>query len=150
MWDDGPLAVSLPVRELGRTPLPGSVFGAAALVEAPLSEPLRRALALVSSAARRGGAELLFVARPEIFIYGEGLTWLRATLGPARRHLSLSDGTAVKLIPGLSNHVFFYGLSRRDDSGALRQLMRRAPELLGQFDSQLNTALFLGARTPVS
>ena len=56
----------------------------------------------------------------------------------------------MKLIPGLSNHVFFYGLSRRDDSDALRQLTRRAPELLGQFDSQLNTALYLGAGTPVS
>jgi hypothetical protein len=54
-------------------------------------------------------------------------------------HLCLSDGTALKLIPGLRNHVFTYGLQSHRRFLDFKKLTRRAPELLGQFQSQINS-----------
>jgi hypothetical protein len=146
MLDDGALAISIPVLEWKSTRPKGSVFFRRDIPVPLFSPSLVRALDLVSSACAHAGFEPVFVARPEIFTHGESLAWLIAKLGRVRDHLSLSDGGTVKLIPGLRNHVLFYGLSRRVDAEALDRLKRRFPELFDVIHSQVNTALRLGSR----
>jgi hypothetical protein len=150
MLDDGALAVSLPANELGGMRLPGSVFQEADLTGARFSAPLARALDIVRASAAFAGVSLVFVARPEILAHGDSLAWLRARLGPVRRHLALSDGTTLKKIPGLENYAFFHGLARRADREALAGLQRRAPELFTGLAGQVNTGLTLASAAPAS
>jgi hypothetical protein len=145
MLGEGPLAISAPALELKSARLPGSIFAATDIASAPISAQLRFALDLVTSVCRDAGSEPIFVARPEIFTHGPSLAWLKDRLGGARNHLSLSDGTTIRTIPGLLNHVFFYGLSRASDAKALQRLERRAPELFASLNSQINTAFSFGA-----
>jgi len=140
MFDDGALALSLPALELERVRLPGSVFSAADIATAEVSPQLRLALDLIVGVCRESGFEPTFVARPEIFSSGESLAWLTKRLNGAKDHLALSDGTAIRLIPGLRNHVFLFGLDRAADAAALQKLERRAPELFGALQTQVNTA----------
>jgi hypothetical protein len=123
---------------------PASVFRRDAFDEQALSAPLRRALRLTLAACDFEGCEPIFVARPEIFSHGQSLRWLTDRLGPAREHLGFSDGTTIKLIPGLRNHVFFYGLGRRADRKALDRLERRVPGLFAALDGQVNSARRFG------
>jgi len=145
MLDEGALAISVPAPEWKSTRPPGSVFFRRDIAGQPFSRPLVRALDLVASACAHAGFEPAFVARPEIFTHGESLAWLMAKLGPVRDHLSFSDGATIKLIPGLRNHVFFYGLGRRADAEALDRLKRRFPELFVAMRSQVNSALRIGS-----
>ncbi len=71
---------------------------------------------------------------PEIFTHGESLAWLARKLGGARDHLAFSDGSTVRILPGMRNHVFFYAQSRLSDGEALARLERRAGELLAGLD----------------
>ena len=137
---DAPLLVSMPPWELAGVDIPASLFGRETLAGAALSLRLAGALALIDE-SRPAGAPLIFVARPEIFTDGATLDWLKAQIGDVADHLALCDGAAVKLLPGLRNHVFFYGLGRRADSEALARLERRAPEVFAQVETQVNTAL---------
>lgn len=131
---------SLPARELAMTTPPASVFPIEALDATGLSPVLRDALALVASCTPPGQPRLI-VARPEMFTDGATLAWLRHAIGGVLDHVALSDGEAVRLVPGLRNHGFFYGVGRIGDLDALERLERRAPELLTQLHSQVNTAL---------
>ena len=146
MLDEGALAISVPAPEWKSARPPGLVFFRRDIAGQTFSAPLVRALDLVASACAHAGFEPAFVARPEIFAHGDSLAWLMAKLGPVRDHLSLSDGATVKRIPGLRNHVFFYGLSRRADAAALDRLERRFPELFVTMFSQVNSALRIGSR----
>jgi hypothetical protein len=137
---DAPLLVSVPPWELAGLDIPASLFGRETLQGAELSPRLAAALQLIDR-SRPAGSPLRFVARPEIFTDGATLDWLKARIGDVEDHLALSDGSSVKLLPGLRNHVFFYGLGRRADSEALARLERRAPEVLAQVETQVNTAL---------
>ena len=146
MLDDGALAISLPALELATFRPPGSIFSARDLAAAELSPELNIAVELVTGICRESGFEPTFVARPEIFTHGESRAWLAQRLGDAKDHLALSDGTTIRLIPGLRNHVFLFALGRAADSAALQRLERRAPELFGSLHSQVNTALPFGQR----
>ncbi len=146
MLDEGALAVSLPALELKGVRLPGSLFAASDLGAAKLSPALAIAVELVTKQCLDRGYQPVFVARPEIFTHGASLAWLSERLGGAGDHLALSDGTTVRLIPSLRNHVFFYGLGRIHDEAALQRLERRAPELFGVLASQVNTARRFGAQ----
>ena len=148
MLGEGALAISVPVSEWQSGRPPGSVFFRRDLIEPHFSSTLVRALDLVFSACAHAGFEPVFVARPEIFTHGESLAWLKRRLGFARDHLCFSDGVTIKLIPGMRNHVFFYGLSRRADSEALDRLHRRFPEMFGVLRNQFNSALRLGPESP--
>lgn len=134
------LAVSFPASELNAVALPGSLFKPALLHAAAVSDDLRRALALVESLCAQSGARLVCVARPEIFTHGQSLEWLRAQMGDIGDHLAISDGTTIRAIPGLRNHVFFYRPGRVADAEALSRLERRTPELLFTQVGQINTA----------
>ena len=138
------LAISLPASELAKAQLPGSIFAARDLTSAPLSGELRRAIALIEGVCAQSGFAPTFVARPEIFTHGESFAWLMRKLGGVRDHLAFSDGSTVRIIPGLRNHVFFYGLSRHEDGAGLERLERRAGELLAGLTSQINSALKFG------
>ena len=116
------------------------------LAAAEFSPALRIAVELVTGICRESGFEPTFVARPEIFTHGESRAWLDKRLGGVKDHLALSDGTTIRLIPGLRNHVFLFGLGRAADGEALQRLERRAPELFGSLHSQVNTALQFGRR----
>lgn len=146
MFDDGALAVSLPALELATFRPPGSIFSPRDLAAAEFSPALSMAVELVTGVCRDSGFEPTFVARPEIFTHGESRAWLAQRLGRAKDHLALSDGTTIRLIPGLRNHVFLFGLGRAADGEALQNLERRAPELFGSLHSQVNSALQFGKR----
>ena len=140
MFHRAGLALSLPARELGRAVLPRAVFEPEALAQAPLSEALRGALALVLEAAASRDTPVRIVARPEIFTHGDSLAWLREQLGAGNDHLCLSDGACIQSIPTLRNHVFFYDLATRANAEALRRLFARAPEILSSVETQVSSA----------
>lgn len=143
VFDNRGLVVSLPAVELVGVRALGSVFTRDHLMQSPLSHDLRTAIALIDSACKARDRPLLFVSRPEMFTHGSTLLWLRSKLGEIADHLCISDGSAVRWIPDLHNHVFFYRQHSHVAVEALRKLRRRAPELLSMFQSQLNTAFAL-------
>jgi hypothetical protein len=140
MFDPQGLVVSLPAGELHRAKLPASVFTRDAILSAPFSASLRTAIDFILRSCANDQKPVLFVARTEMFPEGETLDWLLSRLGGAQDHLSISDGSTIKVIPGLRNHVFFHGLARGKDESALDRLIRRAPELLSTLTSQVNSA----------
>jgi len=144
MIGSGGVIVSLPAREIAGMRLPGSLFSIASLSLPKLSLDLRGAINLVVEMTGSLGLPLMFVSRPEIFTHGETLRWLNHRVGGARDHLCVSDGSTVKLIPGMRNHVFLYALERESDSEALCRLERRTPELFSGISNQVNTALRFG------
>jgi len=141
MFTGEPLVISVPACELAHVALTGSVFDAKLMEGASISADLKIAVDLIAAAYRRGGATepLRCVARPEVFTHGASLDWLQNALGPIKQHLCLSDGTSVKLIPQLRNHLFTYGIQSHQRYADFKKLMRRAPELLAQYDSQVNS-----------
>jgi hypothetical protein len=108
---------------------------------ADVSTELRCALRQIKALPGDMRKEPVFIARPELFTEGTTLAWLHGRLGPVRDHLCLSDGSTVRLIPGMQNHVFFYALGRRSDFDALGRLESRVPELFSTLASQINSAL---------
>jgi hypothetical protein len=139
MFMGRPLAVSLPALELASVTLPGSVFNADDLRGAPISEGLRTAVDLILLAAE--DSPVKFLARPEIFTHGETLEWLNKTLDGTTDHLCLSDGSTIRVVPGMANHVFFYAMGRTSHLEAARKLFTRAPELFAGLKTQVNTAM---------
>jgi hypothetical protein len=135
------IAVSLPAKELAHVQLPGSVFGVDNLAAGGISDELRRAVWLIEQVCRSQNLALVFIARPEIFTHGETLQWLRRRLGDIQDHVSVSDGTTIRLIPGMHNHVFFHALGRAADEAAFGRLEQRVPELFFTLTSQINSAL---------
>ena len=139
MFGPEPIVISMPARELSDPAIPGSVFDVAELDVIGLSPDLRLAVDLIAGAYHGVDAPIRCVVRPEIFTHGASLAWLKNQLGKATDHICLSDGTSVKLIPHLRNHLFTYGLHAQRHQLEFKKLMRRAPELLGQYDSQVNS-----------
>jgi len=127
--------ISLPPNELRSAELPGSLFEADQLHRMPISEPLKRAAELIATECKQP----LCLVRPEIFAHGHARQWLNARLNGTRHHICLSDGTSVKVIEGLENHVFFYGLGQRKGSTGLQKLSSWAPEIFSHIKSQINT-----------
>lgn len=140
MWNATGLAISVPAAELDGVKLPGSLFKREDLLAAKLSQELSESIELIVRSLEIGRPTPVFVARPEMFTDGQSLAWLRARLGPIQDHICISDGSAVRVIPEMRNHVFFHGLGRRTDSAALGRLERRVPELFSTVASQINTA----------
>jgi len=134
------VVISLPARELAKLSIPASVFDMTVVTRAPLTADLRMAVELVCNAyCGAGEAPIRCVARPEMFTHGASLAWLKKHLGPVSEHIALSDGSTLKLLPEYRNHVFTYGLQSQRRNSEFRSLMRRAPELLGQCASQVNS-----------
>lgn len=138
---EGPTVISVPPRELADVVIPGSVFDVGHLLRSNLSRELRVAIELVAAIDGGGGSAptLRCIARPEIFTHGASLAWLMTQIKGVTDHVCLSDGTALKLVPGLRNHLFTYGLQSLRRFLDFKQLTRRAPQLLGQFQSQINS-----------
>lgn len=130
------LALSLPAAELQHVGLPGAVFPARQLDALPVSTRLRQAVRLVEMHCE----ELICVARPEMHAHGAARAWLAHRLDDVHEHVGISDGSAVKLIPGLRNHVFFHALDLHAGFSALQRLLRRTPEACRSLDSQINSA----------
>lgn len=135
-----PLLVSIPSIELNRLKLRGTVFDARRLLNAPLSRSLLRAVEVVLEQLAPRHGDVRCVARPEMFTHGEALAWLRQEASGATRHVCLSNGQTLKLLPGFQNEMFVYGLHREAGFRQYRDVLRRAPELLAGFDIQYNTA----------
>jgi hypothetical protein len=134
------LAVSLPARELLKTPLPGNFVDADTVLELDISLRLRAAVHALKAAYEDRGAALTFIARPEIFPEGMADATMRERLGGCRDHLYLCDGTTVQLIPGLKNHLFFYEHGDPAALAAFARFVSWVPELPAQLSSQFNTA----------
>ena len=139
MFDPGGLLISLPARETEQIAPPSSLFGLESLVKAPLSDDLFRAVALVATACRGENTPLQFIARPEMYTAGSSLAWLRKKIGGIQNHLCISDGSTIRIVPGLRNHVFLYGLIHEKGLRAFRNLGLRCPEFLATIESQVNT-----------
>jgi hypothetical protein len=137
----GTLLVSVPATQIAGLALPGSVFGWPVLRDATLDPALRLALRLVVAQAEAARQRLVFVARPEIFTHGRPRAWLDERIGDTADHLILADGTTLRTLPGLRNHMFFYprGVPAQED--ALRALAALVPELFASLTSQVNGAL---------
>jgi hypothetical protein len=134
------LVISVPASQLPRGTFLGSIFNVDELYRLSLPRDLTLAVRLIQ-AHYAGASPLRCVVRPEMFTHGKPLAWLLEKLAGATDHLHLSDGTTLKLIPGLKNHLFVYGVQSESRRTALARLLRQAPELLGQFQSQINMVL---------
>ena len=135
------LLVSVPGSQIAGLALPGSVFGWPALRDAKLDPALRLALRLVVAQAEARRQRLSFVARPEIFTHGRPRAWLDARIGGTDDHLILTDGTTLRTLPGLRNHMFFYKRGAPAQDAALRDLAALVPEVFAGLTSQVNGAL---------
>jgi hypothetical protein len=138
------LLVSLPAKELAGFYPSGSLFKEAELRDLAVSDELRSAVDVARQFCSARKMPLLFVARPEIFTHGDTLQWLRDRLGRIRDHLCISDGSAIRPIPQMRNHLFLYRLGIHDNAAAFHRLTHCAPELLGSMQSQVNTCMSCG------
>jgi hypothetical protein len=127
--------------------LPGSFAEPEAVLANPLSLELRSALEILHQEARRRNLPIMCVARPEVFTHGISEAWFRDRISRSAQHVCLSDGSTVKHLPSVPTHVFFYRLSFRSAIAALQRLSRRAPELMINLRSQINTSVVLGQGT---
>jgi hypothetical protein len=143
------LLVSLPAEELRGIKLPASLFPPAELDRYPISNELRWAMQAATLACAAKRARMLVVARPEIFTHGQSLTWLQDQLMGVKDHLCMSDGTAVRPIPGMRNHLFLYRRASQAHSAAFERLIGWLPELLDSVQSQVNSCITVrsGRRT---
>jgi len=147
MQENG-LVISFPALELNSVPNLGSIFQPELLFAAPISDTVRSTLSLFTRISTAARVRMFCVARPEMFTHGISHDWLLSKLGPIRDHVCVSDGTTIRIIPGMRNHVFFHGQNRRADVVALARLEHRVPELFGVPLSQVNSAyrFRIGAR----
>ena len=134
------IAFSVPARELLGISLPGSIFDPALLLQNAISFELRAAiLAVMQGTAANVPVKFVAVARPEIFTHGVTLQWLMDELVGVEDHVSFSDGTTIKLIPGMANHIFLYGLSSQRRNVEFYKVLSRAPELFPRLSTQINS-----------
>ncbi len=140
IFDEHGLAVSLPAGEVAKLSLSGSLFSAADLAAAPVSPGLLRAVQLVEAASAKRGGRLVFIARPEVFTDPVTLGWLGERLHGIGNHLCITDGGAVRVLPGLRNHMFFYQPGLHANAEAFGRLCWRAPELIAGLGVQINSA----------
>ncbi len=140
MLDRIPPLISVPPNELSQHVLSGSVVPLTEILSTQISHELRVALLLLHTAFGEG-AELRVVVRPEMFTHGSTLSWLHDQIEGIDAHLCLSDGEAIRVVPGLKNHVFFYGIGKAGALEGFLRLRRRAPELLAGLATQFNSAL---------
>jgi hypothetical protein len=135
MLGSGRTVISVPALALRNVDVPGSVFDAEKLRQVSIAEDLRRAFELVATVCKKP----LCMTRPEIFTHGAARRWLGERLGSVRNHICLSDGSAIKVIDGLENHLFVFRSGPHKNSVALRNLLSWAPELFSHVRSQVNT-----------
>jgi hypothetical protein len=143
------LAVSIPLRELRDIVPAKSIFDASWLAHAGIAADLAIAIDLVLRFCALLGRRVVFIYRPEIFTHGDTLSWLHQELGGIEDHLSISDGSAIKLVRDLHNHMFLYAPGKERHLNDFRRLVERAPEIMPQLGFQINTAYSLrnGAQT---
>jgi len=140
MFSGRQLAISVPAAELRGIKHPSAVFPVGELDRAPLSIALRRAINLVCHHAAAMDAPPLVVVRPEMYPEGASLAWLQERIKGVEEHVGISDGSVVKAIPGLRNHLFFCGLSTESGETRFSGLAERATEGFLPFNSQINSA----------
>ena len=133
-----PLIVSVPAGELAHCEIPATVFPVEQLLAGSISAPLRCALGIVQQAFGKKYSALWCVARPEMFVEASTLGWLKARLDGALDHICLTDGRALKAIPGMRNRLFFYAGEWVSSVNHLRACLLRAPEQLSQFYGTIN------------
>lgn len=140
MFKEGSIVISVPPRETALLGMVGSVFDCRVLMSSRISSELRIAVELLESFCKAQCLPpLRCIARPEMFTHGPSLEWLVDRMAGATDHICLSDGSTLKLVSGLRNHLFAYGLHTHDSFVDFKKLMRRAPELVGQYCSQINS-----------
>ena len=127
--------ISVPSYLLRNAEIPGSVFAAKLLAGMPMPEELKLAVELVSSLYPHS----LCLVRPEIFTNGASRAWLNERLGNITSHLCISDGSAIKILDGLENHIFLYDLAQHRNRACFRNLANWAPEVFSHVRSQINS-----------
>lgn len=135
------LLISLPAEELHRLDPTASVFTPDAIDMSVLSNELRWALQAATTQCAAEFKPVRLVARPEIFTHGESLRWLQDRIQGIRDHLCLSDGTAVRPISGMRNHLFLFRRASHRHAMAFDRLIGWMPELLGCMQTQVNSCL---------
>ena len=110
MFTSAGLIVSFPAREFDRIPVTAGVGNLDQLDLSRCSTELIEAVNLLSQVCGHSTTPSFYCAGPEAFTHGLPLDWLHERVGAVSDHLSISDGACVRFIPGMVNHVFFYGL----------------------------------------
>lgn len=129
----------MPPKELASFTIPGTIFSADALADTVLKPELSDALSLIIEAFSPTQVPLCIV-RPEIYTHGASRSVLDQRLASVTDHICLSDGRAAKIIPGIRNHLFTYGLGRQSELIAFERLGGWAAELFCQYETQINSA----------
>jgi hypothetical protein len=129
------IVISVPLHLLRNAEIPGSVFAAKLLAGMPMPEELKQAIELVSSSY----PDSLCLVRPEIFTNGASRAWLDERLGNIAQHVCISDGSAVKVMDGMENHVFLYDLAQHRNRTCFQNLANWAPEVFSHIRSQINS-----------
>lgn len=135
------VVVSIPVQELAGAAAPGVLFPLDQLNFDHLSVRLRSALKTLIDNNRDTWQTFICVIRPEIFTHGVTEQWLKRQLGTIQKHICFSDGNAFKIIEGLDNYLFVYGLDLKENLTAFLNLCRWAPEMASRFSHQINSAI---------
>jgi len=136
---NGDVVISVPPRELSGVSLPGSIFDISTLTKKAASQELRAAIAVLEQGWKKSPGRLQGLVRPEIFTHGASLEWLQKRLPNLTDHICMTDGLAMKLMPGVDNHLFPYALGSTRRHLEFKKLLRRAPELISQFKCQINS-----------
>ena len=133
-----PLLISIPPSELARCEFSSAIFPADRLSEGSISEPLRHAFEILKSTSGKKYSSILCVARPEMFVESFTLRWLKERIAGASDHIYLTDGRALKAVPGMHNRIYFYGCEWVNANQTLGKCLHRAPEQLSQFRATIN------------
>ena len=141
MFGQNGALISVPAGDIAGLKLPGSIFGAEQLLQLDVAPDLKSAVKILKDLSEEDGGRALIVARPEMFTNGETLEWLRRQIAPINDHVCISDGRAIRLVPGLQNHAFFLRLGIQKNLNHLGTLQKRCPELISGLRSQINSAL---------
>jgi hypothetical protein len=139
MLDGKGLLVSLPATELNGFAPSGSLFGVEELRKVTLSEELRSAIDIAAQLCAKRRAPLLLSTRPEMFTHGASLAWLKDRIGGTQDHLIISDGSAIRPISDMRNHLFLYRTGIVANARAFARLAKHVPEIIATMHSQVNT-----------
>ena len=129
------VVISVPLHLLRNADIPGSIFAAKLLARMAMPEGLKLAIELVSSMH----PDSLCLVRPEIFTNGASRAWLDERLGDIAQHVCISDGSSIKIMDGMENHLFLYDLTRPRNRTCFQNLANWTPEVFSHVRSQINS-----------
>lgn len=140
----GRALISIPPEAFGTSNPASAAFEISETLIRLLDNDAAWAVRTVLEGCRETGTSVTGMMRPEICADPAVLNWVEERAGAFTEHICLSTGRTLKLIAGKRNYAFIYGTSLNTNHQAFHALCRRAPEMVGQVEAQINTAFRLG------